>query len=820
MKRLLTLMTLLATLVTATSLTWNMVGPGAGGAFNMMMDTPNGVLLLGGDVGGLFRSPDLGQNWLHIGKLNSAALVTGGSAATLYGNSTIYDRTNVSAFGIHPQPTGVDSPIVYMGIEGGILRSVDGGRSFGARTCDSTSGTDWIASIAPCRWHPDTVLVAWHSGFGDSTRGCIRMSTNYGRDNALWARVPMGASTGFPTQGLRLLKVGCKPNNASFMYALSGTDGLITNNTNPLYSSLYRSRDGGATWDDITPGSRALDGDGAWDFLIHPYNPDTIFCTTWSGNISAGTYTGKTWVKVHQDSAFRPISAHTGSLAFSARGPTLEPAIYTIDVKRDYTTSGTCAECGVWKATAATQQNAPPVSNGPFSRIETGANWNWGWNFMDGSHGDFAHSDSERGVANTIFTSAYDSTHFYWTTSLYAFKADTTGRFAPVYTDFKRAGPNTLGLANPSDSYWKGRAVGNTIPMALSAGGGVVAAGWFDLGIGVSRDGGLTWQMANDSATTLGAGGWFGHGGDCPAILVDPNKPSTIWAAQGTGKTAQKIIRSTQYGQPGTWTTVMSTNGFVTDIELDPTSAVGNRTLFAISNGDYYRSTDDGQNWSLVWDRASGTNDSCFRVVAARGQNVWIGGPGGLWYSSTGGATSGSFAYQFPMPSGWTVPSTVGAATDMRYVGVHDIVARKGETFVCITGSTSTTDPVYVNTATPPDSFGVYRSADNGTTWTKLKGMSYADHFNTSVDGSWWITSRIATSGGGFGNGTGEGIFRSFNKGRTWTQVGNNGLAWPAAQSIVTDPMNGEWVIVNSLGSGVYRASLPGVAFVPKRRAR
>lgn len=778
---------------------WRMVGPGAGGGFNAAMETGEGVLLVGGDVGGAFRSTDQGRTWLPLGMLNSS---------TTSGASSIFDRTNTSAWGFDPR---TDSSVVFAGIEGGILRSIDGGRTFHARMCDSSGVTDWIHSIDVCRWHPDTVLMAWNQNFNNTTNGCIRYNVSRGLSDSvfsgtLWRRV---GTQGLPT-GDRFIKVRCKPNNAQFIYALSGTDGQVDASAlggSPRSFRLYRKRGSsgtvntnflGGNWTDISPGGAA---DSVWDFAIHPYNPDTIFATTFTGSMRTDGHSGTTWVRVHQDSAWRPIAAHTGALVMSARGPALEPALYIIDPIRDYSPS--CTECGVWKATAPTQQNTAPVSNGPFTRIEDGTNWGTGWQFMQ----KWAYSRSERGVGNTIVASARDTQTFYWTSSLFCFKGDTTGVFQQMFTDFRSQGPAA------GNHFWTGKAIGNTIPMASDAVRGFAAVGWWDLGIGITLDGGLTWQLSNDSAMTAGAGGWLGHGGDCSTIVVDPIQTRRVWAAQGTGKTNTTVILSTQYGRPGTWQASDLPLGFTYGLTLDETKLASNqgRTLFVTSNGDLYRSTSSGALWDLVWDRAT-VQDSGLIAVGAQGSNVLAGGPNGLWRATNGGADSSTYTKIFPMPSGWVI-STTGSRYDVRHRGIHDIVwGKPNEVFVTISG-TASGNPVYVNAA--GDSFGVYRSTDAGVTWTKVHGGGYDDKFHITADGAWWVSSRSVGAGGGLT--VGEGLFRSKNQGRSWEQMAV-GTQWPSFGSICSDP-DGEWIMVNVLGVGVLRADL-GLDYVRQRRGR
>jgi hypothetical protein len=175
------------------------------------------------------------------------------------------------------------------------------------------------------------------------------------------------------------------------------------------------------------------------------------------------------------------------------------------------------------------------------------------------------------------------------------------------------------------------------------------------------------------------------------------------------------------------------------------------------------------------------------------------------------------------MPSGWTI-QTSGSRYDVRHRGIHDIVWNQpGEVFVTISGSSSSTSgqELFVNAA--GDSFGVYRSANYGVTWSKVHAGgvagigNYDDRFHVAKDGSWWVSSRSVGAGGGITRG--NGIWYSSNAGRTWKDMGAN-LPWPSVAAVTSDPVNASWIIITALGPGVFRADWPGIGFVPRGKAR
>ncbi len=698
---------------------WTNVNPGGGGAFTCAAAGPTGTIVIGSDIAGAYRSTDRGATWTNIGYLN-------GGLRECY----------VSAVAFDPATAG----IVHLAGEGGLYRSADDGKSFSLRM----SGGFWSAvAVAPS--DPRTVYAARHSAF-DTTDPRIYRSTDRGLTWALVGALPAGT---------RVLELAVRPNDPARLLAVSGYEDLMSDAGEPR-RALYVSGDGGATWADAHGDStnHGMIGN-PWDAAYDPQNPDTIYATSVVGASNpdiASDWSGSTWRGRQAGGIWDRLSSHTGAIAIR-RGATGGPTtLTTIDVARG---GPGCAECGSFTS-----------SDGgtTWSRTSDMTGWDTAWNGEVGS----SYSAATTGVCRTLGQDLSDARVLYWVTPQFAWMSKDAGAsFTRLFTD------------QPTAGRWRSRGLDNVAPAALSASGSMLYAGFYDLGIWRSLDGGASWQPSNDAAFT---GAWLGKGGQCLTILADPARPQVVWAAQGEDEEGTRLIRSEQGGAPGSWAgTTGVPLGFTYGLSLDLGSPVGARTLYVTSNGDVYKSVNDGQSWGLAFNC-----DSCY-VTAGSGPTVFAGGQKGLWRSLDGGATWSETA-----PGIFHMGPSGSALESAQWFGPHDLV---------IAGPT-----IYV--ANYGAGRGLYRSTDAGASWTRILADDFARTIHRDANGALYFGSSSASSAGGDGTAGATGIKVSNDGGATWSSS-TSGLAWPFVWPIATVPGGGSVTLfVGSPGSGLFRTQV------------
>lgn len=702
--------------------TWQNINPGGGGEFTSIGAGPTGIIIAGSDLSGAYRSKDRGLTWDVIGSYRGLKVA------------------HVSTVAFDP----LNSTIIYLGTEAGIYRSNDSGETFGQVTT-----TGYIGAIAPARSNTSIIYAGVHSLY-NATDTTIYKSTDQG---LTWTAVGLNLPA-----GLRVLKLMTDPKNPSIVYLVSGWDRFVPT----AQMAVYKSIDGGVTWARIASSV----GD-VWDFAMDQVNTQNLYLTTyipacttdcppapctptstssWRGCVFKSTDGGQTWTRVAE---------RTGVIFVKRDQPQV---IRTIDIQRDVASS----RAGVWES----------VDGGvTWTQKSLATSWDGGWQNLN-----WAYGRNLQGMPKTLGLDLSNPNVMLLADSQFVFAAFDGTKFSNIFTNQTAPG------------WWRSRGVDNVAVLSLAQSEATpthVYAGFYDLGLWRSLDGGDSWQSANNVTFT---GNWFGNGGNTTTVVADPTRADVVWATMGDSNdlTNLVLVKSTSGGVPTSWTaTAGLPTGFISGLSLSRTSPSTSRTLFVTANGDVYRSQDDGANWSLVFacQLCRTTN-----VDRNNGQLVYAGGEGGLWRSTSGGS-SGS----------WTVIGTADMSglntkplADVKWPGVHHIIPdpqQSGKVYVVSYGS----------------NHGLYRSLDQGTTWTKLRTCTYCrdlalDSTNPNV---MYLTASRAYKDGGKAAGS-EGIQRSTDGGMTWVDWNGN-LAWPFVGPVIVDAANSNQVFVGAPGIGFFR---------------
>ncbi|HTR04335.1 MAG TPA: S-layer homology domain-containing protein [Thermoanaerobaculia bacterium] len=452
-------------------------------------------------------------------------------------------------------------------------------------------------------------------------------------------------TSGGPWSG-NVTAIAADPSNPQTVYAAAQYDGI------------FRSRDGGVSWQPIN--------NGLLDFwitglAIDPSTPTTLYASSSGFFVYKTSDAGDHWVSLYVND---PTSSY-GEASAIAVDPLAPSTVYAATLAGVWkTTDGGCSWAPSNTGLPTTQIGAVAIMvdpaddrivivstflNGLYRSVDAGASWSHVESFVtSGEHANALAADPVNAGVFYAATSYFIDPTAESGGSLYK-SVDGGSSWTPIGTlpnePFRSV---VVDLFSPA--IYLGSEVGSVRRSLDGSTWAVVneglpaqAAGDLALGpqpnllwvaaggaaVFKTTDAGATWADAN-----AGIEGLFG-----PHLLVHPSDDSTIWCSNGWGDGAG-IFRSADAGQ--TW--VRSATGLgpqaVVALAATPGPPV---TLFAGLDfrGGIYRSTDLGENWSpagaLPGDTTPEVSDLVVpptmptRVYAAAGQLFLSDDGGDTW---------------------------------------------------------------------------------------------------------------------------------------------------------------------------------------------
>lgn len=644
-----------------------------------------------------------------------------GQSWSTLGPASGLDQTHVSCAAMHPS-----SPQIYLvGTEAGVYSTADSGAHF-----QHTLTTGYIEALAFAPSDPQRVFASWHSAW-DLADGAVMRSDDGG---GTWQQI----STNLPA-GLRLLHLVVGADDPDLVFALSGAGRFAQGP-----AQLFRSTDGGITWSASVLPSRTI------DVARDPHDPARFFATV---DGLSPNQPGELLVSSDRGLSWAHVADHGGIVWPDSQAP---GHLRMFDPRHQFT----------WDAAQGFFDSTDGGAS--WTQLPGIATWKGGW-----SPSPFAWTEGFDGPRKSVAFDPTDPNHLVWVNSQFVYGTFDGGHHAEqLFTDEMAPGA------------WRSRGFDNVVPATLAVNetnASEVFAGYFDLGLWRSLDGGESWRSCNQPALT---GGWNGAGGNTMSVICDPVVPGRVWATMAAeiGDPAH-LITSADHGT--TWQVVGAGLPFVPlgSLALDPSSPSSSRVLFVSAAAKLYRSSDGGQSWQLV---LGGAPITTVTVDPTRPTVVLAGGRSGLWRSDQAGQAG---TWQAFGPTAFAGSGPVDPWDDS-FDGVAAIAASPtlpGHLFVAVRGT------------------GLYSSLDDGATWHQdlANPHLFALAMSPAQPGLVYLTSSSAGLAGGLAPSS-LGVLRSLDGGKTWTSF-SPALAFPMASALALSATDPKRVFVASPGAGVLR---------------
>lgn len=694
--------------------------------------------------GGAFNSPVITSEgyWAVGSDLGGLYLSTDtGASWKAVGSSSGLTVTHIASIAAHPAGK------LLVGTDGGLFVGNSNGTGFSQKY-----STGYIAAIAVSA-DPNVVYAVVHPQW-DSLQPYVIRSANAGET---WSPTNSNLPANLRVTGLRTHPVD--PNG---VWVISGKGRFPDQAESSVVYQAFFSTDGGATFVRRDPQQGKL-VDIAYG--LDPQNLNLMYATVVQAGNVAKVYksveTGFSWTNITPGA-----QAPSGVILAD---PSNANHVRIIDLDN--------------------QALRPPQTYGSFlwESANAGATWtkrtlsvSGGWSQSDEVWG---MGYSYQGMGQTIGYNPASPNTVLWTNNQFLYSSSDG---AKNWSD---------GVSTAVGANWRSRGIDNVVPVVVEqslADANLVYAGYMDIGLWRSDDGGNSWTSLNAAQYT---GGWSGKGGNTLSVVADPSRANVVWAQLGGNlencgtpcAEPMYLLKSTDRG--ANWQRM--TQGLPDPIKrlegltVAPDSAVNYRWVYAAVNGDIYLSQDDGNSWAVA---LSCPNKDCFRVYYTATNGVFALSASGVYRSWQGGQvnTWQQLALPAAMTAGWetSAQGTHWLHNAWTYSGPMDLASKDNNVWIAVKGSGK----------------GLYQSTDYGQSWTRVQASNWARTVTVHpTSGRVYMGSSSAVHAGGYAADS-LGVLTSANGTSGWTAQ-NQGLAYPFALYARVSPNGTLWLA--SPGQGV-----------------
>ena len=235
--------------------------------------------------GGVFKSTDGGMSWTYVG---------------------LRETEHIGRILVHPTNAQVAwvaalGPAWRAGGTGGLYKTTDGGTTW-TRVLKPANDSTGVVDVAMHPTDPNTLFASTYQ----RQRGAYFLNSG-GSGSALWRSTDGGATWtevkggGFPATTKGRINMAFAPSDGNIVYAMVEADSVRGAKPQELLSGLYRSADGGKTWertakDNVRPFYYS-------QVRVHPTNPNRVWFSSTPVKVSdeGGKNARNATVGVHVD---------------------------------------------------------------------------------------------------------------------------------------------------------------------------------------------------------------------------------------------------------------------------------------------------------------------------------------------------------------------------------------------------------------------------------------------------------------------------------------------------------------------------------------